>query len=56
MEGVSTTAPIRRRQRAILWSSFPTPQRAKLPPVGCCSPQMRRMRVVFPAPLRPTKP
>ena len=56
MEGVSTTAPIRRLARSIFASVFFAPYSVKLPPVGACKPQMRRMSVALPAPFLPTKP
>ena len=56
IDGVSTTAPILRRLRPIRASVFFAPYSVKLPPVGSCKPQMRRMSVVLPAPFLPTKP
>ena len=55
-DGVSTTAPILRRHRAIFLSALPTPYRANVPDVGSCRPQIRRISVVLPAPFFPTKP
>lgn len=51
-----TTAPMRRRDLIISLLSLRMPYREKLPEVGSCNPQIKRIRVVLPAPFFPTKP
>ena len=46
-------APILRRDLTIFLSLFWIPYKVKLPEVGSCNPQIRRIRVVFPAPVSP---